>query len=218
MKSVMVGVYRFGKDFATLSIASGAKVYNEKIVRKGKDIYRIWDPKKSKLGAALRRGLDNTGFFEGAKVLYLGIASGTTASHISDIIGPSGIIYGVEFSARSIRDLLLVSKTRKNIIPVLADARIPEQFASRIEKVDILYQDIAQKDQSEIFMRNAQAFLKKRGIAMIAIKARSIDVIAKPKSVYAQEKRKLSEKFEILQQIDLGHFEKDHAFFVCRLK
>ncbi|MCK5234407.1 MAG: fibrillarin-like rRNA/tRNA 2'-O-methyltransferase [Candidatus Aenigmarchaeota archaeon] len=218
MKSVMDGIYRFGKDFATLSMVPRTKVYDEKTINKGKDEYRIWDPKKSKLGAALRMGLKETGIFEGAKVLYLGIASGTTASHISDIVGPSGVIYGVEFSARSIRDLLPVSKKRKNIMPVLVDARLPQSFAPRIENVHILYQDIAQKDQSEIFIRNAEVFLKKGGIAMIAIKARSIDVTENPKKIFAQEKQKLSKRFNIIQQVYLGHFEKDHAFFLCRLK
>ncbi len=218
MKSVIDGIYRFGKDFATLSMVPKTKVYDEKTVQKGKDEYRLWDPKKSKLGAALRMGLKETGIFEGAKILYLGIASGTTASHISDIVGPSGVIYGVEFSARSIRDLLSVSRKRTNIMPVLADARMPQSFAPRVEKVHVLYQDIAQKDQSEIFMRNADTFLKKGGVAMIAIKARSIDVTANPGKIFAQEKQKLSAKFNIIQQVNLGYFEKDHAFFLCKLK
>ncbi len=218
MKCVIDGIYRFGKDFATLSLAPNKKVYDEKTIRKGKDEYRIIDPKKSKLGAALRMGLKETGLFEGAKVLYLGIASGTTASHISDITGEHGLIYGVEFSSRSIRDLLPVSRVRKNMIPILADARMPQTFASRIEKVNVLYQDVAQKDQSEIFIRNAKAFLKKGGTAMIAIKARSIDVTENPKKIYAQEKQKLSQYFEVVQQVTLGHFEKDHAFFLCRMR
>ncbi len=218
MKSAKPGIYRFGKDFATLSLDPRSKVYNEKTIRKGKDTYRIWDPKKSKLGAALKRGLRDTGLFEGAKVLYLGIASGTTASHISDIIGERGVIYGVEFSARSMRDLITVSRRRKNIKPILADARMPDNFGSRVEKVDFLFQDIAQKDQTAIFERNCKAFLKKGGLAMMALKARSIDVTSSPKKVYADEKRKLMGSFDIVQQLDLGFFEKDHAFFVCRLK
>ncbi|NOQ56177.1 MAG: fibrillarin-like rRNA/tRNA 2'-O-methyltransferase [Nanohaloarchaea archaeon] len=218
MKATIDGIYRFGKDFATLSMVPKYKIYDEKIIRKGKDEYRVWDPKKSKLGAALRMGLKETGLFEGAKVLYLGIANGTTASHISDIVGPRGVIYGVEFSPRSIRDLLLVAKRRTNIMPILSDARIPQRFASRVEKVNVVYQDIAQKDQSAIFIRNAETFLKKGGIAMIAIKARSIDVTENPKKIFAQEKQKLQAKFNIITDIKLGHFEVDHAFFVCKLK
>ncbi len=218
MKDTIDGIYRFGKDFATLSMVQRYKVYDEKVIRKGKDEYRVWDPKKSKLGAALRMGLKETGLFEGAKVLYLGIASGTTASHISDIVGPRGVIYGVEFSPRSIRDLLYVAKRRPNIMPILSDARMPQQFASRVENVHVLYQDIAQKDQSAIFIRNAETFLKKGGLAMIAIKARSIDVSENPKKIFAQERKKLQEKFDIITELNLGHFEVDHAFFVCKLK
>ncbi len=107
------------------------------------------------------------------KVLYLGIASGTTSSHFSDIIGKEGIIYGIEISERVLRDLLPVSEERKNIMPILADARKPEEYPW-IEQVDLIYADIALKEQSEILIRNAKMFLKPDGFGMIAVKSRSI--------------------------------------------
>ena len=48
----------------------------------------------------------------GARVLYLGAANGTTVSHVSDIVGPTGFVYAVEFSKRSGRDLLEMAKLR----------------------------------------------------------------------------------------------------------
>ena len=211
------GIYRFGRDFATLSLAPRTKAYDERIIRKGKKEFRVWDPNKSKLGAALRKGLSVFPIKKSAKVLYLGIASGTTASHISDIIGNEGIIYGVEFSPRSMRELLSLCRRRRNIVPVLDDARLPANYANRITEVDVIYADVAQRDQSEILMRNADIFLKSGGYVMIAIKARSIDVTKKPKEIFAKERKKLEKKFRILQQINLEPFEKDHAFFVGRL-
>ncbi len=216
MKKISEGVFGFGKDFATESIAPKHKVYDEKIIRQGKREYRVWNPKKSKLGAAIKKGLSHLPLNKKMKILYLGIASGTTASHISDIVSESGIIYGVEISSRPLRDLMSVSKKRKNMIPILADARLPETFANRIEKVNLIYEDVAQKDQTEILIRNAEVFLKKGGYAMIAIKARSIDVTKKPKVVFNEAREKLEKKFRIIQQINLEPYEKDHCFFLLK--
>lgn len=209
-------IYNFGREYATLSIAPKKKVYDEKIIRRGKDEFRIWDPTKSKLGAALQKGLKTTPFFKGMKILYLGAANGTTPSHISDIIGEKGLLYSVEFSPRSIRDLISVSRSRKNLIPILADARMPDTYANRIEKVDLIYCDVAQPDQTEILLRNAKLFLKKGGHLMIAIKARSINVVRRPKEIYAEQRAKLNKDFNILEELNLHPLEKDHAFFVAK--
>ena len=50
--------------------------------------YRAWNPFRSKLAAAILGGVDQIHIKPGAKVLYLGAASGTTVSHVSDIVGP----------------------------------------------------------------------------------------------------------------------------------
>ena len=210
------GLYSFGKDIATKSLVPKVKVYDEKLVNVGKDQFRIWDPDHSKLGAAFRKGLQNNYFWDSAKVLYLGIASGTSASHVSDLIGNNGIIYGVEFAPRPLRDLVFVCKKRKNIIPILADARLPDTYANRIETVDVLFQDIAQRDQSEIFIRNMDLFLKSGGVGMISIKARSIDVTKKVSVVFKEQKEIISKRFRIEKEIVLTPYEKDHILFIVR--
>ncbi len=50
--------------------------------------YRVWNPFRSKLAAAILGGVDQIYMPPGSKVLYLGAASGTTVSHVSDIVGP----------------------------------------------------------------------------------------------------------------------------------
>lgn len=50
--------------------------------------YRAWNPFRSKLAAAILGGVDKIYMKPGSKVLYLGAASGTTVSHVSDIVGP----------------------------------------------------------------------------------------------------------------------------------
>jgi Fibrillarin len=63
--------------------------------------YRVWNPFRSKLAAAILAGVDNIHIRPGCKVLYLGAASGTSVSHVSDVVGPNGAVYAVEFSHRS---------------------------------------------------------------------------------------------------------------------
>lgn len=209
---------KFGRDYATKNLVNGKKVYGERIIRKGKEEWRVWDPTSSKLGAALVKGLKNFPIKKGMKILYLGASTGTTPSHISDIVERDGIIYAVEFSGRSMRDLIPLARQRKNIAPILGDARMPENYAQMVEKVDLVYCDVAQPDQSEIIMRNAKIFLKPQGWMMIAVKARSINVAKKPNQIYAEERAKLSKMFDILEQIDLDPLEKDHCFMVGKMK
>lgn len=50
--------------------------------------YRVWNPFRSKLAAAILGGVDQIHMSPGSKVLYLGAASGTTVSHVADVVGP----------------------------------------------------------------------------------------------------------------------------------
>jgi len=82
----------------------------------------------------------------GAKVLYLGAASGTTVSHVSDIVGPTGLVYAVEFSHRSGRDLVNMAQRRTNVVPIIADARKPLDYRMLVSLVDVVFADVAQPD------------------------------------------------------------------------
>lgn len=89
-----------GKEDAlvTLNMAPGIAVYGEKRIsvekppidgaEKTKVEYRVWNPFRSKLAAAVLGGVDQIHMVPGTKVLYLGAASGTSVSHVSDIVGP----------------------------------------------------------------------------------------------------------------------------------
>ncbi len=215
MKEVFPGVWKRGEKLFTENLVPGEKIFTKTVVKYRGREYREWDPYRSKPAAAILKGLKVLPLSKGAKILYLGIANGTTASFFSDIIGREGIIYGVEISERSLRDLNLVVEKRGNIVPVLADARKPESY-SWIEPVDVVYEDVATNDQSEILIRNCKVFLKKNGFAMIAIKARSIDVVKDPKEIYKEEVKKLSKYFKILDKRELDPYEKDHLFLVMK--
>ena len=208
IREVFPGVFKIDGKYATLSLAPGTKVYGENLVKNGGNEYRIWDPKRSKLGAALVKGLKSLAIKPGSNVLYLGSANGTTASHVSDIVGESGRVYCVEFSSQSMRDLLMVCEHRKNMYPVLADARLPDQY-KEVKKVDVIFEDVADREQTNILLRNLEFFKAKS--FLIAIKSRCIDSTANPRVVYNQEKAKIGKVANVKELIILDPFETDHC-------
>lgn len=205
------------KKLATRSLAPGCRVYeDEKSLKEGLDEYRLWDPYRSKLAAAILKGIKHVPLQEGSKVLYLGAASGTTASFVSDMIGPGGYVYCVEVSSRPLRDLLVVCSKRPNMAPILADARQPCNYCTLVERTDVVYQDIAQPDQTDIFLTNVKAFLQEGGHAVLALKARSIDVTKEPREIFRNEMEKLEKEMEIVDAKILDPYEKDHALLVLQ--
>lgn len=205
------------KKLATRSLAPGYKAYeNEKSFKEGLYEYRLWDPYRSKLAAAILKGIKHVPFREGFKVLYLGAASGTTASFVSDIVNITGRVYCIEISSRPLRDLLLVCARRPNMVPLLADASKPEGYRSLIESVDVIYQDVAQPEQTEILLSNVKAFLPPGGHAVLALKARSIDVTKEPREIFREEMEELEKELEILDVKILEPYDKDHAMIVMR--
>lgn len=213
------GIFLIDNKLATINLVPGEKVYGEEIVKIKNIEYRIWDFWRSKPAAAIKKGLKIFPVEKGSKILYLGIASGTSGSHMSDIIGNEGLIYGIDISSRVLRELIPHAEKRGNIIPILADARKPEDYQNQIlEKIDLIYEDIADPDQIKILIRNAQKFLKPKGFAMIAIKSQSIDVTRPPKRVYEECLKQLSEHFEILDKVELDPYEKAHLFVVMKSK
>jgi len=205
------------KKLATENLSIGNQVYKEKLIIKKGIEYRLWDPFRSKLAASIMNGLEEFHFSDKSVVLYLGVSTGTTASHISDIVGPQGTIYGVEHSSRVARDFLdRVVSNRSNIIPILQDARQPKQYFSIYSKVDIVYVDIAQPDQTDIAIENCKLYLKPNGYLFLVIKTRSIDVTKAPKKIIESEIKKLKKYFDILQTIDLHPYDKDHAIVIAK--
>ncbi|KAG8009737.1 rRNA 2'-O-methyltransferase fibrillarin [Nibea albiflora] len=210
-----------GKEDAlvTKNMVVGESVYGEKriSVEEGetKIEYRAWNPFRSKLAAAILGGVDQIHIKPGAKVMYLGAASGTTVSHVSDIVGPEGLVYAVEFSHRSGRDLLNVAKKRTNIIPIIEDARHPHKYRMLVGMVDVIFADVAQPDQTRIVALNAHNFLKNGGHFVISIKANCIDSTAAPEAVFASEVKKMSsENMKPQEQLTLEPYERDHAVVV----
>jgi fibrillarin-like pre-rRNA processing protein len=191
-------------------------VYNEDLVSFKGTEYRYWNPYRSKLAAILQKNSEVLKFDPNQSVLYLGAAAGTTVSHISDII-TDGRIYCVEFSERPFRDLVKVCESRPNLIPILANARKPAEYKAIVTAVDWVYQDISQRDQVEIFVKNIRTFLKQNNLAVLMVKSRSIDVNLEPKIIYKNIQNQLiNENLKILETIILSPFQKDHAAFIIQ--
>ena len=202
----------------TKNLIPGNSVYGEKLVSINGKEFRYWDPTRSKLSAAIMCGLKTFPFKDEMKVLYLGAASGTTLSHISDIVGKNGLIYAVEFSERVIRKLFRLSHIRKNIVPIFADARKINEYYW-VENVDIVYVDIADPQEIEISIRNAKEFLKSKGYLLIAVKSQSIDVSKDPEAIYNDAISKLKKSgFIIKELINIDKYEKKHSFIVASLQ
>ena len=220
---IVLGIFiARGKEdlLVTKNLVPGESVYGEKRISvEGPDgtkiEYRVWNPFRSKLAAGVLGGLDNIWISPGKKVLYLGAASGTSVSHVADIVGPEGAVYAVEFSHRSGRDLINMAKKRTNVIPIVEDARYPNKYRMLVPMVDAIFADVAQPDQARIIAMNAHHFLKNDGHIVISIKANCIDSTVEATKVFAREVKKMQEeKIKPKEQLTLEPYERDHAIVV----
>ena len=217
IKELFDGVFKVENKVATQNLVKGTRVYDEPLISVDDEEYRLWNPYRSKLAAAILNGLKTMGIKKDSKVLYLGAATGTTSSHVSDIVGKDGMVYCIEISERNLRELLKVCEKRQNMLPMMHDARNVEEYAKDVEECDILYQDISSRDQSDILKRNS-VLLKSKGMAYVAIKSQSIDVAANPSVVYKKFLEEISGTFDVLEKIDIAPYSKMHLFAVLRKK
>lgn len=211
---------RNDRRIVTFNLTPGRTVYGERTLLINGIEYRYWDPFRSKLAAALHKGLTVFPFHENTRVLYLGASTGTTVSHVSDIVGDKGVVFAVEFAPRVANELIdRCGKYRSNVITIVESARWPERYSGVFGKADVVYCDIAQPDQTPIAMKNCRIYMKKEGYLFLIIKSRSIDVAKKPSQIFDEEEDKLrSGGYYILERIELSPFDKDHALVVAKVK
>ncbi|MEM3465782.1 MAG: fibrillarin-like rRNA/tRNA 2'-O-methyltransferase [Candidatus Jordarchaeales archaeon] len=205
------------RRLATKNISPGFKVYGEDLVEYKGEEYRLWDPNRSKLAAAILKNLEKVPIKSGYKVLYLGAATGTTPSHVADLVEKHGVVFCVEFAPRAMRELVIVCEKKGNMVPVMADARYPEKYSMIVDEVDTIYCDVAQPEQAKLLADNADMFLKNGGWILLAIKARSIDVTKKPSEVYRKEVSVLEDRgFTVRQTISLEPFDRAHSMVLAK--
>jgi fibrillarin-like pre-rRNA processing protein len=217
MKELFPNIFLIDNKLAVENPFPGFRPFDDEILEVEKKEFRVWDHCRSKAAAAIMKGIKEFPIKENFKIVYLGAAHGYTCSFLSSVVGGKGIIYAIEFSERCFNELLPLCEKYKNIVPIMADARKTESY-SWIEKVDVVYIDVADPQETEIFIRNCKEFLKERGYGMIAVKSRSIDVTKSPNAIYKEALKKLEADFEIIDWKTLDPFERAHAFIVVRSK
>ena len=201
MKQIFEGIYTDGKSIYTKNLIVGKKVYKEKLIQKNGNEYREWDPYRSKYCAGIKKGLNKSIFYEGCTAIYLGSAEGTTVSHVSDIIGKKGAVFCIDISEIAMNKLTQLAEDRENIYPILSDAQLTENYEEYFtQKADCLFQDISQRNQADIFVRNSK-FLKKGGLGALALKTKSISQSESKENILDYELEILKKEFEILQTI-----------------
>ncbi len=215
MEEIQPGIYR-EKNHIFTKAAVKESVYGEGLVERNSETFRYWKPSRSKAGAAVMNGVD-LDVEKDSHVLYLGAASGTTVSHFSDIL-EDGFVFAVEYSDTVIRDLVELAEERENIAPILANARNPEEYDDLVPEADVVFQDISQQDQAEIFIKNCKKYLKEDGLGLLSVKARSISTSREKEDIFQEVKEKLEKEFEIIDETELDPHEKEHLFLKLKRK
>jgi fibrillarin-like pre-rRNA processing protein len=205
------GVLRRGRELYTRNLRPGERVYGEELVIEDGVEYRHWDPWRSKLAAYLLNGASRLPFEHPRRVLYLGAAHGTTISHLSDLL-PDVQLFAVEKSGGSFGTLLALSRRRENLYPILADAQLPERYQADVGPVDFLYQDIAQRNQVDVFVENAMACLSATGSALLMLKVRSVTQRRSVAAVVTESRTALTRQgLRVVDQRSLAPFSRDHV-------
>lgn len=200
----------------TRSASPGRRIYGERTPVVDGIEYREWSPRRSKLAAYLAVGGRTVPIGRSSRILYLGASSGTTASHVSDI-AQDGTVYCIEFAPRMFRELVGNCEGRPNMMPILADATKPSEYSFMVTGADVVYQDVAQKNQADILVDNMEAFGAKYG--MVAVKARSEDVTEDPGRIFRRSESRLKERgLSILDARRLEPYEDSHEMIVVARK
>ncbi len=205
-----------GRRIYTKSLLPGKTPFDENVIKDQGMEYREFDPTRSKLAAMVLKGCTNVGIRKGDIVLYLGSSHGYTISFVSDMVEKEGLIFGIDPAPRVMRDLVFLSEERTNIVPLLADANHPETYQDKICLADVVYQDVAQRNQADIFIRNCRLFLKKGGYGLLAVKAKSIDVRRKPKEIFEETRKQLENVFTVIDYRILEPWQKDHCMIIVK--
>lgn len=199
------------RELWTEAVGDPPPVYGERWTEVSERRLRLFEPARSKLAAALVRGWTGDVPSVGESWLYLGAASGTTASHVADLVGPEGRVYAVERSLRPFARLLALSERWSTLRPILADARDPVEYASLVPPVDGMYVDISQADQLDIALRNVELLARGEGTrVLIALKTASMGRHRTASGHREFAERLLAEKVALFPSASLEPFHRGH--------
>jgi len=197
----------------TETVGQEPPVYGERWTESDGRPYRSFEPARSKLSAAIVKEWSGPVPAPGEGWLYLGAASGTTASHVADLVGPTGRVYAVERSLRPFSRLLSLAERWPNLLPILGDAREPTTYGALVPPVQGVYADIAQADQVEIVLSNAELFLEgSAGFVLIALKTASMGRDATAVQHVRRAEEELAQLIDLEPSVRLDPFHRGHYF------
>ena len=206
-------------ELYTESVGEPPAVYGERWVHFDGRAYRTFEPGRSKLSAALVHGWVGPLPLPGERWLYLGAASGTTASHLADLVGPEGRVYAIERSPRTFVRLLALAGRWPNLLPILADAREPRTYSALVPPVHGLYADVAQPDQVGIVRANAELLLDASGAAVVlALKTSSMGRHRTAAAHLADAEGELAQFVRRAPTVRLDPFHKAHFLLGGRVR
>lgn len=208
-------IYENEQQLYTKNLTPGTVLFGESLLKLDGVEYRHFDPTRSKLAAGIMKKIKQSGVKEGNIILYLGASHGYTVSFLSDMVGQKGLIFAVDSAYKVFRYLYHVSNVHHNVVPLYADAAKPAAYTRNICAVDVVYQDIAQKEQAEIFNANYTLYAKEGGLGILIVKTRSINVAAQPQKVVDGIKKwLLGHDYTIIDCKSLEPFQHDHALLL----
>lgn len=170
-------------------------------------------PKKSKLYSIFTK-CKNVNLDQGDNVLYLGAGAGTTVSYNCDIVD-KGTVYCVENSYLTFKMLLKKCRNIMNSIPIFADANLPLSYRHIVNNVNIIYQDIAQKNQIEIFKKNASIYLNNGNIGIILLKTSCVNSTMCITDISNQSIDDLSQ-YKIIETTQLSPYYDGHVCIIVQ--
>ncbi|KAL6566841.1 hypothetical protein OROMI_015245 [Orobanche minor] len=164
----------------TKNLAPGEALYGDELIyvqdADRSDVeYRLWNPRRSKLGAAILGGLANIWIKPGSRVLYLGDVCGITVLQLSDLVGPDGLIYVVGLS-NNVADAV---DNRLNVITISEKFYLNPNYRMVVGMVDVMFADIVYPDTVDPMQMtmdiatNACFYLRAGGHYMITTQADS---------------------------------------------
>ena len=200
--------------FWTEALGDPPQVYGERIRPQNRRWIRRWDPYRSKLAAALARGWRGLIPAPEERWLYLGAATGTTASHFADLVGPRGAVYSVERSVRPFARLLDLAERYPNLFPILADVRRPESYLHLVPPVRGIYSDVAQPDQAALARENAELFLTDGSPLLLVLKLGSMGRDRTPDELAKRAVDELRPLSAVQPSLTLEPYHRLHRFGV----
>lgn len=165
-----------------------------------------------KLQAYERAGGEGFELSPDQPVLYLGAAQGGRAARIADRV-PEASVLAVEKSPVASLSLVDEARQRDNLVPYVGDARRPATYAPLVPRLGLVFQDVAQPDQVDIFLANLHRFAPDR--AYLALKAPSVAVDRPPEQVFEQARERIEDQARVREVVDLEPYHEDHAMIVA---